>query len=122
MDDVLPILTAYAAYITPAAIALTWSRFSKLPAVQKLMMLTAKTILVVVTSMFLFTFLVDWLCDGDAAKGHYNCAVFPGSVANLSLPIVLLSTVALAALAFVVVVISIVREFASRSKRNEPEV
>ena len=122
MDDALPILTAYAAYISPAVIALVWSRFSSLPAVQRLMKFTAKTFSVVVTLMFLFSFSVDWLCDGSAVKGYSGCVFIPESVANLSLPFALLSTVALAILAFVVVIICVARELAIRSKRNEPEV
>lgn len=103
MNDTLPLLAAYLAYNSPIVIALLWAKFTSLAAVTRLMLFYAKFHFAAITFVFLYSFAIDGLCDGSSLKGYTRCTVVPLDVANLTLPITLITLAGLAVFAVCVV-------------------
>ena len=119
MDDLLPLLASYATFMSPAGLALVLSKFTAIPRVKQLLRLTATIIVLVITSLFIFSFSTDTLCDGTGLKGYVRCNIIPTYIANLSIPIYLLSLGALAIWTLGVVIICAALEFGKlRQKDN----
>ena len=104
MDDTLPLLTAYLAYSSPIIIVLLWARLTSLESVKSLMLLYAKAHFVAITFVFVYSFLLDVLCDGSSLKGFVRCTLVPLQMANLTLPIFLIALAGLAAVGLFVLI------------------
>lgn len=104
MTDALPLLTAYLAYSSPIIIALLWARLTSLGSVKRLMLLYAKIHLAAITFVFVYSFVIDALCDGSSLKGYVRCSFVPFQVANLTLPVTMIALAGLAAFALFVLI------------------
>lgn len=83
------------------------------------MKLTAKLVTLLAISLFIYLHLAETLCDGSALKGFARCSFFPASIANLSIPIYLLSVTALGLWCLVVTAICGWAEIAAMRDRND---
>ncbi|WP_205387831.1 hypothetical protein [Pseudosulfitobacter sp. DSM 107133] len=119
LKDLLPAITAFAVHISPAIAALAWAHFSTVSRVKVVMKLTAKLVTLVVISLFIYLYLAETLCDGSAVKGFVRCSFFPASIANLSVPIYLLSVTALGVWCLVVTAICGWAEIAALRERSD---
>ncbi|MEM6408305.1 MAG: hypothetical protein AAF700_07780 [Pseudomonadota bacterium] len=118
MNDTLPLLTAYLVYNSPIIIALVWARFTSLEPVKRLMLLYAKVQFAAITFVFVYSFLIDALCDGSALKGYGRCTLVPLQVANLTLLIILIALAGLAAFGLFLLIYCGVKEL-RKSKVKE---
>ncbi|MDW3181351.1 hypothetical protein [Roseobacter sp.] len=119
MGDVLPAITAFAVHVLPAVVAVFWAIFSTVLRVKYLMTITAKIFVLVVILLFLFMYSAEALCDGSGIKGFTRCSLIPVTIANLSLPVYLLSVGALVMWCLVAIVICGWAEFAEIRKRRD---
>lgn len=97
MPEIFSAIVAFATHVSPAIVALVWARLSSVPRVKTLMIIAAKLIVITFTSVFLFGYAAEALCDGSALKGFSRCTLIPVGVARLSFPFYILSIYAVAA-------------------------
>lgn len=104
MGNTLPILTAYLAYGSPIIIALFWARLTSLGSVKRSTLFYAKIHFAAITFVFVYSIVIDTLCDGGSLKGYVRCSLIPLQVANLTLPIITIALAGLAAFALFVLI------------------
>ena len=103
MNDTLPHLIAYLAYISPMIIALLWANLTSLGSVKRLMLYYAKAHFAGISFVFLYSFVIGSLCDGSSLKGYVRCAIVPLEIANLTFAILFVVLAALVTFALVAV-------------------
>lgn len=85
------------------------------------MTLTAELVILVVILLFSFTYSAEALCDGSALKGFIRCSLIPIAIANLVIPVYLLSVGVLAAWCLVATTICGWAELTAIRERNSKQ-
>ncbi|MCW1934137.1 hypothetical protein [Pararhodobacter zhoushanensis] len=118
MFDVLMGIYAFAVHMSPTAIALIWAHFSTVPRVKSVMTLTAKIGALIVIPLSMFAVAAEILCGGSAVKGYGECKFISDFVANLLVPVYLLSVGFLAVWVFVAILICARAAITKSNERN----
>ncbi len=82
------------------------------------MFLSAKLVALVVIAVFSFVYLSGALCRGSALKGYVQCDFIPLPLANLALPLYLLSMAVLMLWCIAIVVICVSAEMDAVRERD----
>lgn len=111
------VLFIYAPVLVLVLIAFLWARFSKVPRLAKVLVISAAFWLVILTLAFALGLATAMTCNGNFIRGYGDCTLVPQSWADASFTIGFLTYAAAAVYTAILFATGLVVEWVARNRR-----